>query len=94
MDRAQPTHEALKREWTDQYILVNAERPELKRFAGIVGRVVTVNHNNKAVIDFQDGGWYDITAATAYLTKLDPNEGKSKFDPKVNSAQTLPEKQG
>src|SRR5437870_13285512 len=74
-------YEALKREWTDRYVLVNPERPELKRFAGIVGRVVAVNHSNKALIDFQDGGWYDITASTDYLTKLDPNEAKSKFDP-------------
>ncbi|HLJ96399.1 MAG TPA: hypothetical protein VKU02_24710 [Gemmataceae bacterium] len=88
----QPVHDALQREWTDQFVTVNPERPELKRFAGIVGRVVTVNHNNKAVIDFQDGGWYDIS--TDYLTKLDANEAKSKFDPKVNSAQPIPEKQG
>jgi hypothetical protein len=89
----QATHEALKREWTDQYVTVT-ERPELKRFAGIVGRVITVNHNNKALIDFQDGGWYDITASSLYLIKLDPNEAKSKFDPKVNSAQPFPDKQG
>jgi hypothetical protein len=87
------THEALKREWTDQYVQVNADRPELKRFAGIVGRVVTVSLSNKALIDFQDGGWYDITASSEYLTKLDPNEAKAKFDPKTNSAQPIPEKQ-
>lgn len=90
----QADYDALTRAWTDQYVLVNPDRPELKRFAGIVGRVVTVNHNNKAVIDFQDGGWYDITASTEYLTKLDPNEAKSKFNPKANSAQPFPEKQG
>ena len=45
--------EALQREWTDQYVQVNPERPELKRFAGIVGRVVTVNFNRRALIDFQ-----------------------------------------
>ena len=87
-------HETLKREWTDQYVTVNAERPELKRFAGIVGRVVTVNFNNKALIDFQDGGWYDVAASTEYLTRLDPNEAKTKYDAKVNSAQPIPEKQG
>lgn len=84
----------LRREWIDQYVLVNAERPELRRFAGIVGRVVTVNHNNKAIVDFQDGGWYDITPTPECLTKLDPAEGKAKYDPKVNSAQPYPEKQG
>ena len=94
MVNTQATHESLKREWTDQYVLVNPERPELKRFAGIVGRVVTVSHNNKALIDFQDGGWYDISASEEFLTKLDPAEAKAKYDSKANSAQPVPEKQG
>jgi len=72
----------------------NVERPELKRFGDIVGRVVTVNWSGKALVDFQDGGWYDITASDAYLIKLDPAEAKAKFDPKANSAQAFPEKQG
>jgi len=87
-------HEALKREWTDQYVMVRPDRPELKRFEGIVGRVVTVNLNNKALIDFQDGGWYDISASADYLTKLEPAEAKTKYNPKSNSAQVIPEKQG
>lgn len=86
-------HEALVREWTDQYVTVNTERPELKRFAGIVGRVVTVNWSERAIIDFQDGGWYDIVASTDFLTKVDPAEAKAKFDAKVNSAQVIPDKQ-
>jgi hypothetical protein len=94
VDAAEQQVEALKREWTDQYVQVNAERPELKRFAGIVGRVVTVNCNNKALVDFQDGGWYDITASADYLRKLDPAAAKAKYDGKANSAQRYPEKQG
>ena len=86
--------EDLKREWTDQFVLVNADRPELRRFAGIVGRVVTVNYNGKAVIDFQDGGWYDITASSEWLKKLDPAEAKGKYNAKANSAQPIPDKQG
>ena len=85
--------EALKQAWTDQLVTVKPERPELQRFAGIVGRVVTVNYNGKALIDFQDGGWYDIAASEEFLTKLDPAEAKAKYDPKVNSAQPFPEKQ-
>jgi hypothetical protein len=87
-------HEALKREWTDQFVMINPDRVELKRFADIVGRVITVNWNNKALIDFQDGGWYDITASTEYLRKLDPAEAKAKYNAKANSAQPIPEKQG
>jgi hypothetical protein len=94
MDLAETArHEEIRREWIDQYVRVNPQYPELKRFEGIVGRVVTVNWNNKAVVDFQDGGWYDVTASSEYLTKLDPAEGQAKYK-NVNSAQLHPEKQG
>jgi hypothetical protein len=94
MDSPDPRNDALKREWTDQYVEVNPDRPELKRFVGIVGRVVTVNQNNKALVDFQDGGWYDISASEEYLRKLDPAAAKAKYKADVNSAQRIPEKQG
>ncbi len=94
MEDTDARYEAVKQEWIDQYVEVNAERPELKRFAGIVGRVITVNFNLKALVDFQDGGWYDITAAPEYLKKLDPATAKAKYDGKVNSAQPIPDKQG
>lgn len=86
--------EDMKREWTDQFVTVKPERPELRRFVGLVGRVVTVNYNGKAIIDFQDGGWYDIAASEECLTKLDPAEATSKYDAKANSAQPIPDKQG
>jgi hypothetical protein len=92
----------LRREWTDQFVKVNAGRPELRRFLkkhdkpaeDLIGRVITVNYNGKAIIDFQDGGWYDITASEEYLTKVPAAEAKAKFDFKANSAQPIPEKQG
>jgi hypothetical protein len=86
--------ESLKKEWTDQLVTVKPERPELSRFSGIVGRVITVNYNGKAIIDFQDGGWYDIAASEEFLTKLNPAEAKAKYNAKANSAQPVPEKQG
>ena len=86
--------EELKREWTDQYVQVKPDRPELQRFANIIGRVVTVNYNGKAIIDFQDGGWYDIAASEEFLAKVDPAEAKAKYDAKANSAQPIPDKQG
>ena len=94
MEPAESLTEALKREWTDQYVEVNPEHSELRRFQGLVGRVVTVNCNNKALVDFQDGGWYDITASPECLRKLDAAEAKAKYDPKANSAQPHPDKQG
>src|SRR5262245_32042619 len=94
VDHLEGQFDALKREWTDQYVEVNAEHPELKRFAGLVGRVVTVNCNRKALIDFGDGGWYDVTASPEYLKKLSPEAAKGKYDATANSAQPFPAKQG
>jgi len=92
MDRFAPLDE-LRSQWIDQYVVVNPDRLELKRFGEAVGRVVTVNYNGKAIVDFQDGAWYDITASTNFLRKLDPTEGAKKYK-NVNSAQALPERQG
>ena len=86
--------EELKREWIDQFVKVNPERPELKRFADLLGRVITVNYNGKAIVDFADGGWYDITASEEHLRKVPAAEAKAKFDFKANSAQPIPDKQG
>src|SRR5205085_5670797 len=58
MDTLSPARlDALRAEWTDQFVRVNPHSPELQRFGETVGRVVTVNWNGKALIDFQDGGW-------------------------------------
>ncbi len=84
----------LQAEWTDQFVTVNPARPELKRFEGKVGRVVTVNWYGKALVDFADGAWYDITASADCLTKLSAEEAKGKYDPKANSAQPIPARGG
>ncbi len=93
MDTFDANYEALKREWTDQYVQVVETRPELARFRGLVGRVITVNRNNRALIDFADGGWYDIAASADCLVKLDPATAKAKYDATANSAQPFPSKQ-
>ncbi len=85
--------DVLQKEWTDQFVTVNPDCLELKRFGGIVGRVVAVNYNGRAVVDFQDGGWYDVAASTAFLNKVDAAEAKAKYK-NVNSAQPIPDKQG
>jgi hypothetical protein len=83
--------EELKRTWTDRLVMAKADRPELKRFEGKVGRVVTVNWAGKALVDFADGAWYDIPASEEYLTVLAPDDPlRAKYDPTVNSAQARP----
>jgi hypothetical protein len=85
--------EELKRIWTDRLVTARADKPELKRFEGKVGRVVTVNWAGKALVDFADGAWYDIPASEEYLTPLAPDDAnRAKYDPKANSAQPHPER--
>lgn len=82
---------ALRQEWTDTFVRVN-DRPELQRFAKRIGRVVTVNCNAKAIVDFADGAWYDI--ALEFLHRIPDEEAKGKYDASKNSAQPLPPRQG
>ena len=64
----------LKRTWTDRLVIARSERPELARFEGRIGRVVTVNYGGKAIVDFGDGAWYDIPALEEYLQPLAPDD--------------------
>ncbi len=65
--------EKMKHEYTDKYVLVDAERPELARFRDIVGRVKTVNMNGRALVEFDEYhtniGWFDIDPS--FLKVLD-----------------------
>src|SRR4051812_37691930 len=73
--------EELKRVWTDRLVTAKTDRPELQRFAGRVGRVVTVNWSGKAIVDFSDGAWYDIPASEDYLTPLAADDPlRAKYD--------------
>lgn len=59
-----PNIEKIKQEYTDKYVVVDAQRPELARFADVVGQVKTVNMSGRALVEFLDYhlniGWYDI----------------------------------
>jgi hypothetical protein len=52
----------LKKTYTGQTIAVEAVRPELARWANVPGRVVTINGNGRALVQFEgaDQGFYDI----------------------------------
>ena len=81
----------LKRTWTDRLITVKADaRPELKRFEGKVGRVVTVSYSGRAVVDFADGAWYDVPQFENVLVEVTDDAEKKKYDATTNSAQAKP----
>lgn len=87
--------DALKRKWTDTRVRVKpGSRPELARFEGRIGRVVTVNYSGRAVVDFATGGWHDVATFQDVLEIVTDPAEIEKYDPTVNSAQRLPARQG
>lgn len=56
--------EKIKQEYTDKYVVVDADRPELARFRDYTGVVKTVNMSGRALVEFIDFnlniGWHDI----------------------------------
>jgi len=84
----------LKAQWTDKLVRVkDGVRSELKRFEGKVGRVVTVNYSGRAVLDFADGGWYDLANFQDVLVEVTDEAERKKYDPTANSAQPFPIRQ-
>jgi len=88
--------EKLKREFTDQYVVVEADRPELARFEGYTGRVKTVNMSGRALVQFDawnNIAWYDIDVGSLRVVpKPDENAAaEPKKAPKaaVNAKQDV-----
>lgn len=61
----------LKQQYVGKRVVVDAHRPELARLANVSGRVVAINHNGQALVQFEgpDPSWHDI--APQFL-KLEP----------------------
>ncbi len=87
--------ELLKKQYTDKFVVVKANVPELRRFTGLTGVVKTVNMSCRALVLFDgaaDIGWYDIdpaflTVVDAPLPKKVVSEAKpAKESPSAKSA--------
>lgn len=88
------TVDQLKRLWSDKYVRVKPDaRPDLKRFEGRVGRIVTVNYSGRAVVDFGDQAWYDVTDFENALEEVTDEAERKKHDATANSAQKIPARQ-
>jgi hypothetical protein len=73
--------EKLKQQYTDQFVVVEGNRPELARFDGYTGQVKTVNMSGRALVQFDawnNIAWYDIdTSYLRIVPKPEPGaEGK------------------
>jgi hypothetical protein len=64
--------EQMNRQYAGKRVQVDARRPELSRFAGQIGRVVAINQNGRALVQFDgsDPNWYDIHPE---FIKLEPS---------------------
>jgi hypothetical protein len=64
--------ENLNRQYVGKRVIVDAHRPELARWASVPGRVVAINHNGRALVQFDgpDSGWHDIAPESL---KLEPS---------------------
>jgi hypothetical protein len=64
--------EGLKQQYAGKRVLVDARRPELARWVNQSGRVISINCNGQALVQFEgpDQGWHDI--APEFL-KLEPS---------------------
>jgi hypothetical protein len=54
--------EQLNQRYRGQSVVVDSQRPELARMAGLLGWVVAINANGRALVQFEgaDQGWHDI----------------------------------
>lgn len=79
-----PNIEKIKQEYTDKYVRVDPQRPELARFADVVGQVKTVNMSGRALVEFLDYhlniGWFDIELE--FLKVVDKPLPKAKEEKK------------
>lgn len=89
-----PNIEKIKQDYTDKYVVVDPQRPELARFADVVGQVKTVNMSGRALVEFLDYhlniGWYDIELE--FLKVVDKPLPKEKTEkPVPKKPQDKPE---
>jgi hypothetical protein len=88
--------ERLREQYTDQYVMVIGDRPDLARFQGVVGQVKTINMSGRALVHFDannDRAWYDI--AVDHLKVVDrpppkPVEKKAPAAAKPKAAGERP----
>jgi len=64
--------ELLRSRYAGRMVKVNAQRPELARFVNLRGRVVTINCNGRALVQFEDfdPAWYAVEPE--YLKIIEP----------------------
>ena len=83
--------EQLKQQYTDKYVVLQGDRPDLARFQGAVGQVKTVNMSGRMLVRFDannDQGWYDIAIEHLKVVDKPPPKPveKKAVTPKAKAA--------
>lgn len=77
--------ERLKSDWTDRYVVIDSQAPELARFAQATGLVKTVNMNGRCLVEFDqfnNTAWYDIDpSCLKVVPKPQPKPAEAKEKP-------------
>jgi len=57
-----PEIDILKKKFVGRKVTIDAQRPELVRMAELRGKVITINCNGGALVQFEgpDPAWYEI----------------------------------
>ena len=59
--------DALREQWDGREVEVVGRSPELARFAGLTGEVISITCNRRALVDFGDRARYDLRLADLKL---------------------------
>jgi hypothetical protein len=87
--------ERLRKQYTDQYVVVTGDRPELARFQGVVGQVKTANMSGRVLVQFDannDRAWYDIPVEHLKVVDKPPPKPVEKKAPAAAKAKPAAEK--
>jgi hypothetical protein len=84
------TVDAWREAWTGRFVRLKPDAPDLARFVGKVGRVVTVSYGGRAIVDFADQSWADVADFEGVLETVTDEAEIKKYDATANSAQARP----
>src|SRR6185436_8086057 len=82
-------------QYTDKYVVVAADRPELRRFHGQTGTVKTVNMSGRALVEFDGNnniGWYDIDVSYLKMIEAPLPKPEAKKEGKAAKPEKAPAK--
>jgi len=86
--------EQLKLAYTDKYVRVADDRPELARFGDAVGRVKTINMSGRALVEFENylnnPAWHDLPLAALRVVEKPPEPAPAAKKPAAEKAPAKP----